>query len=96
MASTALTTFNTAVDGLAGVSTTRKTQIKDIGERLFIAGARETILHLRKHISAVADDTGHTAEVRARAAALRDQLDTLIATRVDNAWWLDVQALAEV
>jgi hypothetical protein len=95
MASTALTTFNTAVDGLAQVSNARKTQIKNIGETLFIAGARETILHLRKHIAAVAADVNHTAEVRARAATLRDQLDAMIATQVDNAWWLDVQALAE-
>lgn len=95
MASVALTTFNTAVDGLAGVSAARKDQIKTAGERLYTSGARETILHLRKHITAVADDVNNTAEVRQRATVLRNQLDILIATQVNDAWWLDVQALSE-
>lgn len=93
MASTALVQFNTAVDNLA-VSAARKDEIKNVGERLYIAGARETIAHLRKHVEAVADDTGQPPAVRTRASNWLVMIDGMLSSRTDD-WWLDIQALAE-
>ena len=89
MASAALAQFNTAVDAL-GISAARKADVKRVGARLYIAGSRETIAHLRKHMAAVAGDAGETAERRAYAAAMRDLVDGM--THGDS-WWLDIQEL---
>ena len=91
MASIALTTFNTAIDGLS-LTSRQKSDLKVLGERLYIAGQQEAIAHLRKHISAVADDTSNTVESRELASDWRSLVDSM--PRGD-AWWLDIQALAE-
>lgn len=91
MASQALTTFNAAVDGLA-ISNARKADVKVAGERLYIAGVKEAIAHLRKHAIAVRDDVNETTERRQRAAALVNLIND-IASRYQDAWWIDISEL---
>ena len=88
MASTALTAFNAAVDASA-LNAARKAEVKNLGERLYIAGAKETIQHLRKHAVTVRDDIAETTERRQRAADLVNLIDALI-TNSSDAWWLDI------
>lgn len=88
MASTALANFNVAVDELANVSAARKAQIKTIGERLYVAGARETIAHLRKHMIAVRDSASFTAEQRQRAGVIVNLIDAM--ATYEDAWWIDI------
>lgn len=87
MASQALTNFNSAVDG-SNLSTASKNQVKQIGERLFIAGAKETILHLRKHLVAIRDNTNETDVRIQRATVLIDIIDSMTENR--DAWWVDI------
>lgn len=92
MPSPALATFNDAIDALS-ISAARKAEAKAAGQRLYIAGAKETIAHLRKHVLAASTDDTLTQAQRDRAAAWIALIDGM-RTRQDS-WWLDIQALAE-
>lgn len=89
MASPALETFNAWVDS-TNLSEQAKVIAKDRGERLYIASAKETVFHMRAHAEAVRDDQNETAGRRQRAGDLVILINHLIATRDQDAWWLDV------
>lgn len=89
MASAALTNFDGLVDGLA-ITEQRKAQVKALGERLYIAGCKETIAHLRKHAVAVSLSPDTTEAQKQRATALIALIDNLVASNTLDAWWIDV------
>ena len=91
MASQALAEYNQRVDEYVGFSDAERTALKNAGERLFIAGGKETIRHLRKHMVAVRDDSSETNQRRTLAQRMIGLIDDMVSTaRYGDAWWLDI------
>ena len=89
MASLALDTYNSWVDGLS-VSPAQKTTLKTRAKQLYAAVAKETIMHLRHHANSVLNDPDATTQQKDRAQQVRDITDAVIAHAETDTWWLEV------
>lgn len=92
MASRALQRFNELIDG-TNLPAQGKVRAKELGELLYIEATKETILHLRKHLVAVVNDSNTPAERKQLATILRDIADEMGSN--SGSWWLDIQSAIE-